>query len=234
MKTLPATLLAFSAIAVHVTASHAFSCHQDGDAIAILPLPEGHDVPPTDDPLPLEGMDEAAGTAAYRLAISPAKLAAIAAATGTDGTVIMELGADATCPTRILSPDGKEAIGWLMASPIGADLPEGLLVTPASTTEGTGKGGNAIPMKEKEKPAVQLPPPVITTGEKSGNLEINFGGRPEKEKLDAIKAPDLGFRYSGNRGTKRGVPPRTWYGPDNASTRHRLAELFPESSLQAA
>lgn len=200
----------------------------DGTAIAIIPFPEGfsvesprflpgsaesasHDCTASDgvpftDEWGWEGVEEMATNTppVYQIIIEPARLLALCQAMDTGESVMMEF-AGADCPVKVSSPDSP-ARGYLM--PAGG---LGLLVAaPAAAAPDSAP----------------LPPPVITASTERGTLEITFGGRPDKSILEALKHPSLAFSYSGNRGTKRGVPPLTWYGPDNPFTREKVSGIL--------
>lgn len=241
MKNTATLPLAFVALAV--SQGHAMIDGQahtaiatDGEAIAILPLPEAFKnsgrlaiqkavedftIVPTD-PEPTDGMYDLsmldAIPSAYRIAINPAKLAAIAAALGTEDLVILELpSSPAEGPLRIMRGDGGAGTGYLMPQP----MPEG------AGAEGLLIAGNA-PEKSSKKPKpapAKLPPPVVTASAERKTLEIFFGGKPDDAIREALKDPSLAFRYSG-RGTRRGVPANTWYGPDNPYTREKIATIL--------
>lgn len=157
---------------------------------------------------------------AYRIALNAAKLAHLAEAMQNE-VVILELPADPAGKPIAVLPWSGVITGYLMPQPIPGGFTEGLLV------ETRGEK----PAKES-KPAAELPPPVVTASAERHTLEIAFGGVPPKEIREALKDPGLGFRYSG-RGTKRGVPANTWYGPDNPFTRERIAALL-NATVQAA
>lgn len=213
-----------------ITALAAFAVHPAGDAVAIVTLPDGHGETLTEDPPPIsESMEEAAGKPAYRLALDPRKLAAIAESTERQGPITLELPAEAGAPVRLLDADGI-LIGWIMPAPAPAGIAEGLLISPAAMGTGKGKPANPAKVKPEDKP---LPPPAIIASEKRGTLEIAFGGVPSEEIRTSLKSPDLGFRYSG-RGTKRGVPANQWYAPHNPHTEAKVREMFPSSAITQA
>lgn len=199
----------------------------DGTAIAIVPFPEGFSVerhrfiPAGPESLEAEetsgvchaeheewgweAIEEMARETppVYQIMIEPARLLALCQAMGTGESVMLEFGS-AAAPVRVTAPDCP-ARGYLM--PAGG---LGLLVSSPSVPH----------------PQASLPPPIVTASPERGTLEINFGGRPEKSLLEALKHPSLAFSYSGERGTKRGVPPRTWYGPDNPFTREKVSGIL--------
>jgi hypothetical protein len=202
----------------------------DGAAIAIIPFPGDFTVerlrfiPTGPDPLDAdnstgvshaeheewgwEGIEQMMeeNPPVYRIIIEPARLLALSQAMGTGDSVTLEFR-DAETPVKVTAAGAR---GYLM--PAGG---EGLLIAPSSA-----ETASAAPAKES------LPPPSITSSEERGTLEIHFTGKPEKSILEALKSPALAFRYSGERGTKRGVPPRTWYGPDNPFTREKVSGIL--------
>jgi hypothetical protein len=256
MKNTATLPLAFVALAV--SQGHAMIDGQartaiatDGEAIVILPLPEpfensgrlvieravsDYTIVPTD-PEPTEGMYDLspldAIPSAYRIAINPAKLAAIAAALDSEDLVILELPASpAEGPLRIMPGNCEPGTGYLMPQPMPAGGgEEGLL--------GEIRPGGKLPeiqTAKRSKPAAEskpLPPPVVTASAERKTLEITFGGVPAKEIREALKDPALAFRYSG-RGTRRGVPANAWYGPDNPFTREQIQKLLGVQIQQAA
>lgn len=233
--TLPAAFLAIASETVLLDPAARKAIATDGEAIAIQPLPGGFTDARTisktwpgaieaGDGAPAESvydLDALRTTPAYRIALNPAKLAALAAALGAGDLVILSLPASPAegpihvCPAAL----DNEALGYLMPQPMPEGLIEGLLLNPQSK----------IPNPQSEiKPKADLPPPVVTASEERHTLEIAFGGKPADEIREALKDPALGFRYSG-RGTKRGVPPAMWYGPDNPFTREKITELLKVS-----
>lgn len=211
---------------IHVTANCAFCIHQDNDAVAILTLKEGHNIPLTEDPPDLSPLEHAAGgQPVYRTRMHVGKLAMIAAALGADETLTLEFPFTPGAPARVVAENGT---GWIMPALMLGGIQEGLLVPIA--IKGEGKSASDSP---KTKEEITLPPPIITASEKRMTLEIDFQGKPPEELRNAIKSPDLGFRYSGG-GTKRGVPPKMWYGPNNPYTQQKLKELFPDAKFKQA
>lgn len=200
----------------------------DGEAIAILPLPEDFTGPQPEQTYDLAALRT---EGAYVVAFNPQKLAALAAALGAEDLVIVEFPASPQDGPMLVRPGTGEGIGYLMPQPMPHDGPEGLLVEvgPAATV-------SEIQTAKRYKPAAEskpLPPPVVTASAERKTLEIAFGGVPAKEIREALKDPALGFRYSG-RGTKRGVPANIWYGPDNPFTREKIAALLPVPVKAAA
>lgn len=208
----------------------------DGHAIAILPFPDGFtlkshrlipftdgkaidcdDVSGIDCPNPWgwQAIEERATEvpAVFQIRFDAKKLLTLAAALGSSSEVILEF-TDSERPFKVTAP-GSEARGYLMST--GG---KGLLVK-----EGSGDTPAA--------PAT-LPPPVVTYSTERQTIEISFGGKPDRATLDALKAPAIAFRYSGQKGTKRGVPACTWYGPDNPFTRQEIARITNTIAEQAA
>lgn len=225
MKTIPATLAAFSVLPPFVTGDTAYSINEEAGSVAILTLPAGHGLEQSPDAPDLSGMDTLAGAAAYRIALDPRQLLAISMALEVQTPLVLEFSADPAAPVRVLN--GQEQIGWVMPAAMPPTLTEGLLITPATT--GTEKGNPAIPTKES-KP---LPAPIVHTSAKRNTLEVEFGGVPPEETRKAIGNDGLGFRYSG-RGTKRGVPGKMWYATDTPANREALAQLIPGTAFKEA
>lgn len=238
--TLPAAFLAIAGTHALIHAGNREALSSDGEIIVSLPLPDGFtasrmitksvndlvigpdDGDATDDLFDTRPLHESAGSPAYRIALHPGKLAALAAALASMEGIILELPASPDLPIRIL-PQNGEGYGYIIPQQ-AAHGEEGLL---AEAGAGKAKRLNS------DKPAAELPPPVIKSVAERGSLEIDFGGKPAKEILDALKDPTLGFRYSG-RGTRRGVPANHWYGPDNPFTRQRITDLLKTPITQAA
>lgn len=211
----------------------------DGHIIAALPLPEGfaasrvitpagHDITigpddgeATEESFDMAGLRHASASPAYRMAIHPGKLAALAAALASVDILILELPTSPENPIHVLPANGLPGDGFIMPLPIEG-MPEGLLINQKSK----------IINPQSETPA-ELPPPIINAVPDRHTIEIHFGGKPAREILDSLKDPSLGFRYSG-RGTRRGVPANTWYGPDNPYTRQKITELLAAPITQAA
>jgi hypothetical protein len=226
MKTIPAAFAAFPASSLLVGGITAAAFHNDGDAIAVLSLPAGHGITRTDDPgETLKAMEENHGRPAYRFGVEVAKISALAAAAGQE-CVILEMPEHGGSVMRILTPDGAATIGWLMPQGIPEGMAEGLLLAPSAPAPGTGKAKAAIP------PAA-LPAPVVIASAERKTIEIDFGGKPADEIRLALKAPELGGRWSG-RGTRRGIPASRWYLPDNPFTRQKIAEILGVTIAQAA
>lgn len=239
--TLPAAFLSICGTHALLNAASREALASDGEIIAALPLPDGFTVSraitksvnnltlgpddgdATEDTFDMTGLRETIGTPVYRIALNPGKLAALAAALGSGEMLILELPASAENPIHVLPVPGTPGDGFIMPLPVGG-MAEGLL---AEAGAGKAKRLNS------DKPAAELPPPVIKSVAERGSLEIDFGGKPAKEILDALKDPTLGFRYSG-RGTRRGVPANHWYGPDNPFTRQRITDLLKAPITQAA
>ena len=192
----------------------------DGEAIAILPLPEDFTGPAPEQTYDLTALRT---DGAYVIAFNPKKLATLCEAIGAEDLVIVEFPAHPQDGPMFLCPGTGEAIGYLMPQPMPHGGPEGLLGELART--GTVSEIQTAKRGADNKPAAPLPPPVITASAERHTLEIAFGGVPAKEIREALKDPALGFRYSG-RGTKRGVPANTWYGPDNPYSREKLTALL--------
>jgi hypothetical protein len=235
--TLPQAFLSLgSSILIDAAARKAIAT--DGEAIVIHPLPEEFTatrligIHPDMPPITPDSGDPTADTydlaalehpPVYRITLNAAKLAQLAEAMQND-VVILELPADpAGKPIKVLPWDGvKHAFLMPRGTPPG--VKDGLLVE-----TGTGKSRKT----SEPKPEAELPPPVVTASVQRGTLEIFFGGKPADEIREALKDPRLGFRYSG-RGTKRGVPPNAWYGPDNPHTRHVIGDLLKVTVAAAA
>lgn len=213
----------------------------DGEAIAILPLSEDFTGPARLVLLPVDrengcAIDPQSGTPtedtydltqlittpAYRIALNPAKLAALAAALGSHDFITLELPANPEDGPMLVFPamPGTGAYGYLMPHPCDRGDKEGLL------TE-TGAGIPARNLKS-EISNLKSPPPTIlaTTRKESRYIEVNFHGRPAKEILKEIGREGIGFSYSGQRGTKKGVPPCIWYAPDNEFFRSQIQNLL--------
>lgn len=243
--TLPAAFLALATEAALVNSSSREVIASDGEALACIPLPEGFretraiPIPedgkeivitpdygePGGEDYDMTALRILAGKPAYRIAINADKLAALAAAIGAEEQiVVIEFPTDPEHAIRVLrnAPGGPD--GFLMPHPC-ADGIEGLLVE--SDIHETRARDSKKPAAKEPK---ELPPPVVRAVEDRKSLEIEFGGRPAKEILEALK--DLAFRYSG-RGTRRGVPPSTWYGPDHAYNREQLTSLLGVSITEA-
>lgn len=245
MKTIPAAFAAFPASSLLVGGITAAAFHNDGDAIAVLSLPAGHGITRTDDPgETLKTMEENHGCPAYRLGLEVAKIAALAAAAGQE-CVILEMPEHGGSVMRILTPDGAATIGWLMPQAIPEGMAEGLLaerapdptlpygwmwgkgkIVPDPSATGAGKGKSAIP-------PTALPAPVVIASSERKTIEIDFGGKPADEIRLALKAPELGARWSG-RGTRRGIPASRWYCPDNPFTRQKITEILPGVTIAQA
>ena len=214
----------------------------DGEAIAIYPLPEAFDtarlVPlenarellpdsgePASDIYDLTALET---PAAYRIALNPTKLAALAAALDATDLIVIELPAH---PSEGPIKFYGNGTGYLMPQPmpVGHGL-EGLLTEP-----GAGAPRKIPAPAPAEKPKAALPPPVIlaTTRKEIRLIEVNFHGRPDKEILKEIGREGIGFSYSGQRGTKKGVPPCIWYAPDNEFFRSQIQKLL-KVQVQAA
>jgi hypothetical protein len=188
----------------------------DGEAIAILSLPDDFTGPAPEQTYDLAGL---VTVPAYRVAINPEKLAALAAALGAGDTCILEFPAmPEEGPMKMICLN-SDSIGYLMPQAMPAGTPEGILLPTA-----TGTAPVKREAKQPKTPA-KLPPPVVTANAERHTLEITFGGVPDKEIREALKDPALAFRYSG-RGTRRGVPANTWYGPDNPFTRKKISALL--------
>ncbi len=215
----------------------------DGEAIAIFPIPEAFDTArlvsaenaaeiypdsgePCSDIYDLSGLEN---PAAYRIALNPAKLAHLARALDANDLIVIELPSHPSDGPIKLYGNGT---GYLMPQPMpdGHGL-EGLLVE-------TGPGApRKIPAPAPaEKPQATLPAPVVTiaTRKESRLIEVNFGGKPDKEILQKIGRDGIGFSYSGQRGTKKGVPPCIWYAPDNEFFRMEIKKLLGVEIQQAA
>lgn len=186
----------------------------DGEAIAILRLPDDFTGPAPEQNYDLSALET---HPAYRVAFNPAKLAALAAALGAGDTCIVEFPAKPEEGPMKMTCLNSDATGYLMPQPMPAGTTEGILLE-------TGAAPAKREAKEPKAPA-QLPPPVVTASAERHTLEIAFGGVPAKEIREALKDPALAFRYSG-RGTRRGVPANTWYGPDNPFTRKKISALL--------
>lgn len=201
----------------------------DGEAIVMHPLPADFQstrivhVAPEMPPITPDSGDVTTDTydlsalenpPVYRVALNAQKLAHLADAM-QDDILILELPADPSGkPIKVLPSVGAKS-AYLMPSPTPHAMIEGLLVeAPAAARE-----------KRAEKTPAELPPPVVTASAERHTLEIAFGGVPAKEIREALKDPALAFRYSG-RGTRRGVPANTWYGPDNPFTREKVQSLL--------
>lgn len=216
----------------------------DGEAIVLHPLPDGFteshtvsrewpgaisagDGAPSQDSYDLSALEH---PPVYRIALTAAKLAHLAEAMENE-VVILEFPADPEGkPIKVLPWSGAKT-GYLMPQAMPPGEREGILVE-------VGPAGNVseIQTSKRDKPAAEskpLPPPVVTASAERHTLEIAFGGVPAKEIREALKDPALAFRYSG-RGTRRGVPPNVWYGPDNPYTRQQIAALLPVPVKAAA
>lgn len=216
----------------------------DGEAIAILPLPDGFHtggprlmatsgahqdltITPPEGVLTEDTYDLTAlvTPAAYRIALNPAKLAALAAAIGSGEFVTLELPASPEEGPMLVFPamPGSGAYGYLMPQPADRGDKEGILIATAPVPAAADSPA-AIPPPAKET----LPPPAIlaTTRKDTRLIEVNFHGRPDKEILKEIGREGIGFSYSGQRGTKKGVPPCIWYAPDNEFFRSQIQNLL--------
>jgi hypothetical protein len=201
----------------------------DGEAIVMHPLPADFQstriihVAPEMPPITPDSGDATTDTydlsalenpPVYRIAINAQKLAHLAEAMQNE-VVVLELPSEPDGkPIKVLPYSGAKS-GFLMPLPTPPGMTEGLLVeAPTAARE-----------KRAEKTPAELPPPVVTASAERHTLEIAFGGVPAKEIREALKDPALAFRYSG-RGTRRGVPANTWYGPDNPFTREKVQSLL--------
>ncbi len=247
--TLSAAFLAIASEHVLINPLTSESLASDGEVIAAIPLPEGFiharaitksvndlvigpdDGDAVEEQFQMSAVREMAGSPAYRIAFNPAKLAALAAALGAGESVIVEFPDSPEKPIHILPNDAnaQPADGYIMpeASFTGID---GLLgaVRPAADLS------EIQTVKRKPQAPAALPPPVIITSEQRNTVEVNFGGRPDKAITEAIGRRGLGFSYSGERGTKKGVPPRTWYAPNNEFFRTEVAKLLKVTVSAAA
>jgi hypothetical protein len=205
----------------------------DGEAMITHPLPnefgllESRTVTVTEDVLPITAasgepadgefdFEALENPPAYRIALNAAKLALLAEAM-QNNVVILELPAEPAGKPIKIHPWSGCKTAYLMPSPMLERVAEGLLVNPGTAAEVTGIQSPAA--------AAPLPAPVVTACAERHTLEIFFGGKPDAAIREALKDPGLAFRYSG-RGTRRGVPPHTWYGPDNPYTREKISALL--------
>ena len=210
----------------------------DGEAIALTDLPDGFDTArlvhkDTADLTPTAGeqtdiaydLDALRTTPAYRVAFNPAKLAALAAAIGAEDLVVIEFAAHPEeGPMKVTGKLPSSSYGYLMPQPMPDQGAEGLLENLKSQISN---------LKSAKPEAAPLPPPVVIAVAQRGTLEIAFGGVPAKEIREALKSPDISFNYSG-RGTRKGVPANTWYGPDNPYTREKITTLLAVEVKAAA
>ena len=241
---LPAAFLALASESVLRDPTLACALSTDGEAIAVLPLPAGfasrRQIPtatlpkadmyispengePTDTDWNIISLDTMAGSPAYRIALNPAQLATLAAAIGAGEFIVLELSADPAAPVRVLTAGDSSYSPGTRNYPHGFLMPFEMPQGKSGLTETNPAASTRSNSPAEDKP---LPPPVVLASTKRATLEIVFGGKPPVEIREALKEPDLAFRYSGERGTKRGVPPRTWYGPDNPFTREKISELL--------
>ena len=242
---LPAAFLALASESVLLDPAAKSAIATDGEAIAILPLPQEFTGParlvllpvnrengcsiepqsgaPTEDTYDLTQL---VTPAAYRIALNPAKLAALAAALGSPEFITLELPASPEDGPMLVFPamPGTGAYGYLMPQPCDRGDKEGLL-----TESGAGNLNLKSEISDlKLPPPAALPPPTIlaTTRKETRLIEVNFHGKPEKEILQQIGRDGIGFSYSGQRGTKKGVPPCIWYAPDNEFFRSQIQNLL--------
>ncbi len=201
----------------------------DGEAIALAPISEGftqarlipqekaHEISPdSGEPSDVYDLTQLVTPPGYRIALNPAKLATLAAAIGAENLVIIELPAHPSEGPLKLTCLNSDSLGYLMPQPMPDDLQEGILINLQSQISN---------LQSPPAEPAPLPPPIVTANAERHTLEIAFGGVPPKEIREALKDPALGFRYSG-RGTRRGVPPAMWYGPDNPFTREKISTLL--------
>ena len=232
MHLLPAAFLGLAQEHVLLDPAARMAIATDGEAVALLPLPAGFDrraLVPIHDPTQDTNIWSTSGDAteveynlsalrtegAYVVALNPAKLAALAAALGAGDLVIIEFPAHPAEGPMFVRPGTGDAYGYLMPQAMPDNGPEGLLQNPQSDDR----------QSSIKPPQADLPPPIVTASAERHTLEIAFGGKPADEIREALKDPALGFRYSG-RGTKRGVPPSMWYGPDNPFSREKIQALL--------
>jgi hypothetical protein len=163
----------------------------------------------------------------YRVKLDARRLAMIAAAMETD-EIILELPVP-RYPERGVTHD--DFLHVLRPSPLpDGTRPYGFLLP----------GGGEGPLVAARVSGFQTPPPApaapprLETREDLGVVLIHFPGKPSKEIRDAIKTPAMSFRWSGDKGTRQGIPPLCWYGPDNSFTRQELARLFTAPHQAAA
>ncbi len=244
--TLPAAFITLSAdIILLDPASHAIVA-TDGEAIAIRPLPDSFTggarrVPvgneaitiapdsgePTPDTYDLTALET---VPAYRIALNPAKLFELAKALDSPDRIVVEFPASPDLgPIKVLPDPCGIGTGYLMPQPCPHGT-EGLLAVP-----GAGISQELPPSAPVEKPAAVLPPPVIlaTVRKETRYIEVSFGGIPDKDTLKEIGREGIGFSYSG-KGTKKGVPEKVWYAPDNEWFRSKITELLKVGIQQAA
>ena len=238
---LPAAFLALAHETVLLDPASRKVISTDGEAIALHPLPEGFtkartisrewpgSISPNDGGDASDTYDLTAlrTEGAYVVALNPQKLVALAAALGAEDLVIIEFPAHPAEGPMFVRPANGESYGYLMPQPMPGNGHEGLVGIP--TTDGNRLNSDSKQPAAESKP---LPPPVVTASIERKTLEIAFGGKPADEIREALKDPGLGFRYSG-RGTKRGIPPAMWYGPDNPYTRERIAALLKVEITEA-
>lgn len=183
-------------------------------ASGVLEDDDGTPVPPSAGYIEYSQIEAAAVSApvAYHVTLDARRLLALAEALGDD-EIVLRIPATTDLPITVqpANPDGPDCtIGYF--TPLAG---EGLVAPLA-----------AAPAAGSAKPDA---PPSATTArlekhEKTQAIIVRFDGKPSKEVRAVLKDPALGFRWSGG-GTKRGIPPEVWYGPDNPFTRERLAEL---------
>lgn len=184
---------------------------QDGSAI----MPDGLEAPLADTHWGWSTIEEAAkaSPSTYHILIDARKLASLAAALGSEVIALRISTPDAPIMVHRADQDtqlAKVPHGYLM--PHGGD---GLLISPPAAAAAPG-GPVTAEVRVIDKEGLKA-------------LEVHFTGKPDKPIREALKASDLGFRWSGDKGTRRGISPKCWYGPDNAYTRQRVGEIVGEA-----
>ena len=154
----------------------------------------------------------ASAPVAYHVTLDARRLLALAEALGED-EIVLRIPATTDLPITVTpaNPDGPDCTVGYFTPLCGEGLVARLAAPPAA--------GSAKPDAPPSASVARL-----EKHDKTGNIIVRFDGKPAKEVRELLKDPSLGFRWSGG-GTKRGIPPEVWYGPDNPYTRERLAEL---------
>lgn len=193
----------------------------DGAAIAIVPLPEKFPLhadkqidgslisadacdvdkaPAPTEHLEWEAIPDACEAPVYRIAIDAAKLHTLAEALGETGNVVLEFGARADSPIRVM-PFGKSGLGdptgFIMAGSSG--FPDGLLASGIQT------------------PPAASPAQGITMhlNAERNSIELTFPGKPDETIREELK--DHGFRWFGKG--------KLWYAKDTEARRKWTEEL---------